>query len=213
MNLIPVVEVHQVVVQLSILLAVVLSMEEVAVISKEELRTLAKEKRLLIENKEDKDILILNKVLHNKKIQEAADILIYVSKNLEVDTYNIIKELWNLGKNVYVPKIINKELEFFKIKDFSELQKGKFDIYEPLTKEKFANKNPSCIIVPGLLFDNFGNRLGYGGGYYDCFLARNTLYKIGLCYQDFKVLKLDVDSYDIKMDEIITEEVLWNLKD
>ena len=63
----------------------------------------------------------------------------------------------------------------------------------------------SCIIVPGLLFDKNNNRLGYGGGYYDRFLANNNIYKIGICFSNFLVDKIIIDKNDIKMDEVITE--------
>ena len=190
-----------------ILEVVELFMVEVVVISKADLRLYAKNLRLKIKNKALKDAIILQKILNHPKIIESENILVYVSLEHEVDTKKLILELLKRKKKVYAPKIIDNDLIFYKVNNIDELKKGKFNIFEPTSKELYASSLSSCIIVPGLLFDKSFNRLGYGGGYYDRFLNAKKIYKIGVCYQELQIESLEVLDYDIKMDEVITSEV------
>lgn len=163
-------------------------------------------KRKQIKNKKNKEQMICNKVLNNFIVKKSQNILIYLSKEIEVDTFSLIKELIKLDKNIYVPKIENEKMEFYKFTSFHDLKLGKFNILEPVKKIKFTSYEDCCIIVPGLLFDKYNNRLGYGKGYYDYFLNKHNLYKIGLCFQEFIIDRLECEEHDIKMDIVITEE-------
>lgn len=175
--------------------------------SKEELRKYALNKRKNILEKQEKDEIIKNKLSNTTYIKNSQDILIYVSKEFEVDTLEIIEDLLKLGKNIYVPRIDNKIMIFYKLNSLKELKFGYFNILEPTSNIKYLEKVGinRCIIVPGLMFDKFNNRLGYGGGYYDKFLSNNNIFKIGICYSDFYVEKINVLSHDIKMNLVITD--------
>ena len=162
-------------------------------------------KRKEIKNKEKLDSLIRNNLLKNKIVLNATDILVYLSKEDEVDTYKLIKELFKLNKNIYAPRVIDNYMEFYKLDSLDNLKLGKFNIYEPTSNIKFKNNVSSCMIVPGLLFDKSNNRLGYGGGYYDKYLSNLDIYKIGICYSCFLINKIDTENHDIKMDLVITE--------
>ena len=172
---------------------------------KDLLREEVKLKRKEVLNKKDLDEIIMIKLLKNKYIINSQDILVYISKELEVDTINLINELIKLKKNLYAPRIEGDIIKFYKFNDLNELKRNKFKILEPISNKEIKNYKNSCIIVPGLLFDKNNNRLGYGGGYYDKFLSNKIIYKIGICYSCFLVDKLIVDSHDIKMDEVITD--------
>ena len=180
-------------------------MVAVAEVSKENLRNYAKYLRKNIKNKEILEDKIKNKVLNNKKVLKSKNILIYVSLKDEVNTKIIIEELWNLNKNIYVPKVENNNINFYFINSFNDLKIGVFNILEPITNIKYKNNKDSCIIIPGLLFDKDNYRLGYGGGYYDRFLENKNIYKIGICFSTMIVDKINIEKTDIKMDEIITE--------
>lgn len=174
-------------------------------ISKDSLRKLALSKRKNIEKKHAKEEIISKKILNHDKIKSNSDILIYISKKDEVSTIKLINGLLGLGKNIYVPKIVDKDISFYQINSFADLVLGSFNIQEPITKRKFNQKN-GVIIVPGLMFDKYNNRLGYGMGYYDRYLNKTcNLYKIGICFSEFLTDELVVDKYDVKMDEVITE--------
>ncbi len=177
----------------------------VDVVSKNELRNFAKIKRNNILNKELKEKIITDKLLNHKKIINSNNILIYVSKDKEVSTKLLIKELLKLKKNIFVPKVLGNIIKFYKIESLDEVKKSTFEIEEPISNIEYVSDKNSVCIIPGLLFDKFNNRLGYGGGFYDKFLSKNKVYKIGICFNDFLVDKIDIDVYDIKMDEVITE--------
>lgn len=176
-----------------------------AEVSKTNLRKYAISKRKEIKNKKILEEKIKNNFLNNQKIISSKNILIYVSKDEEVDTKEIIKELWKLNKNVFVPKVEGNIINFYLIKKFNDLEIGYYGILEPISHVKYQDNINTCIIVPGLLFDKNYNRLGYGGGYYDRFLTNKNIYKIGICFSTMIVDKIIVEKTDIKMDEIITE--------
>ena len=177
--------------------------------TKQELRQYAKSKRKGIVNKQAKDLQITKNILNNPLVLKSRNILVYLSTPLEVDTLKLISKLKD--KNIYAPRIENKEINFYKL-DLNNLKMNKYHILEPLGSDKITNFQDTVILVPGLLFDQTGNRLGYGGGYYDKFLYDKSLFKIGVCYQEMLIPSLEVEEHDIKMDIIITEDK-WSLQD
>ena len=177
--------------------------------TKQELRQYAKSKRKEIINKQAKDFQITKNILNNPLVLKSKNILVYLSTPLEVDTFELINKLKD--KNIYAPRIENKEINFYKL-DLNNLKMNKYHILEPLGNAKITNFQDTVILVPGLLFDQDGNRLGYGGGYYDKFLHDKSLFKIGVCYQEMLIPRLEIEEHDIKMDMVITEEI-WNLQD
>ena len=172
-------------------------------VSKNELRKFAKIKRLTLENKKQKEIIIINKLLNLDIIKESNNILIYMSTKEEVSTKKLINRLLKLNKKIFIPKVINKNLKFYKL-DYNHLRVSIYNILEPTNREELKTFEKSVIIVPGLMFDKSGNRLGYGGGYYDRFLSDKTIYKIGICFKEFLVDSIPNCKFDIKMDIVIT---------
>lgn len=111
----------------------------------------------MLVNKEELDSKVRENVLSNEMILNSRDILIYISKFDEVDTFKIIEMLWQLGKNVYVPKAFGKEMEFYLLSSFLELKKGSFGILEPISNIKITDFTHACIVMPALLFDKNNN--------------------------------------------------------
>lgn len=161
------------------------------------------QKRKNVSSKEKWDFKIKEQLLSNQKIMDAENILIYVSKEDEVDTLMIIVELLKC-KKVYVPKVEDNIISFYRINSLEELKKGAFNILEPIGNKKLDDYKNSVIIVPGIAFDRKNNRIGYGKGYYDKFLSNKKIYKIGLSYPPLIVEKIKTEIYDIKMDIVIT---------
>ncbi len=137
-------------------------------------------------------------------------IITYVSTDIEVDTHKLIKDSLKLGKRVAVPRCISKtrDMKFYYINSFDDLEKGTFSVYEPIPEkcEELKNYSHSICIVPALSFDVLGYRLGYGKGYYDRFLSKYFGMKIGLCYNDCIKRKLPRGRFDIPVDVLITEK-------
>lgn len=140
--------------------------------------------------------------------------LIYISVNNEIDTSEIISFLFKIGKKVAVPYCYGKNMDFYYISSTEELVKGKFGIpsVDINSAVKVENFDDSLCIVPGLSFDNNGNRLGYGGGFYDRFLMGKNLATLGLCYEKCISEELPTEDFDIAMDFVLTETCLRNHK-
>ena len=108
------------------------------------------------------------------------------------------------------PKVFpGNTLGFFRVTNLATLQKGKFGIREPATDPdtKVTAWGPGdVVLVPGLLFDSHGGRIGSGLGYYDRFLANNQAFKIGVCFSEqLSPSVLPQDATDVPMDAVLTE--------
>ena len=96
-------------------------------------------------------------------------------------------------------------MTFRKIEDLTKLEKGEFDIPEPKDNAQVEEKH-DVILVPCVGLDNEGNRIGYGAGFYDKYLEKKDLIKIGLSYSKQIVKTIPISDGDVKMDWIITEK-------
>ncbi|MGG7079311.1 5-formyltetrahydrofolate cyclo-ligase [Clostridium sardiniense] len=186
------------------------------IIKKETRKNIIKKRdELDITVKEAVDNNIIEKLMMNETYKSARGIFIYIGFGSEINTKIIIKEALNSGKEVYVPKVIKKDMILIKIDSLENLVTSSYGILEPIgDKSDFDVNKLDLIIMPGVAFDKAGNRLGYGGGYYDKFLEYNQIEckKIALAY-DFQVLEnLEVEDHDIKVDLIITEKQIINIK-
>lgn len=184
--------------------------------SKEDLREKYFEKRQSLSNKfiNEKSKLIIDK-LRDYVIENAYEnIMIFVSFRNEIKTHDLIKSWLNDNqKNIFVPYIDKdlNEMRISKIDSFeNDLIPGVFDILEPREELKSNKKikELDLIVVPGLIFSQEGYRIGYGGGYYDKFLAEidRKVDKVGIAFSDFVVDTLPVDDYDQPVDKLITEK-------
>lgn len=140
--------------------------------------------------------------------------LVYISFGSEVSTIGIINFLLNKNKKVAVPYCSGNEMSFYYINSLDDLIEGRFRIPSVNVNKakKVENFYNTLCIVPGVSFDNNGNRLGYGGGYYDRFLSGNKLVTLGLCYERCISDSIPSESFDIKMDYVLTETCLRNHK-
>ena len=136
---------------------------------------------------------------------------IYASHGTEVKTDRILEELNDKGKKIYLPKIYGKEMQAVPFDEKSEVSVNKFGILEPVGEPEQLKK--FVAIVPCLAVDKNGNRVGYGGGYYDKFLKGKDVTKIAICY-DFQVVdKIAAESTDVPMDYIVTEKQLIKISE
>ncbi len=177
--------------------------------TKADLRKEISEKRKALYGKEKLDCSIACNLLKLDCIKEAETVLCYASLPDEIETDSIIISLLEKGKRVAVPRCrdANGNMDFFLINSLSELRKGAFGVREPDPEisEKLTAFDGSVIIVPALCFDENGNRLGYGKGYYVRFLKNYSFISVGLCYNSFIKKEIPVNKYDISVDIIVTE--------
>ncbi|TYR82413.1 5-formyltetrahydrofolate cyclo-ligase [Priestia megaterium] len=140
--------------------------------------------------------------------KKAKVIAVTVSRGKEVDTQLLIEQAWSQQKIVVVPKCnpSTYEMIFRKITSFSQLETVYFGLKEPIERETvaIAKEEIDLIVVPGIAYSRNGHRVGYGGGYYDRFLASFTKPKISLAFKEQLVSDVPYNHYDIPVDAIIT---------
>lgn len=145
-----------------------------------------------------------------KEWAEAKTIGITLSMENEVNTYPIIEKAWEEGKKVVVPKC-NKEtrtMSFRKISNFDQLETVYMNLREPilaLTEEVNADEI-DLQIVPGVAYTERGERIGYGGGYYDRYLVHYKGKTLSLAYSFQMVDHIPVEPFDKNIEKIITEK-------
>ena len=137
--------------------------------------------------------------------RNAQKIGVYYPIGSEVLTQDIIQELLSNGKDVFLPKVIGKKMEFRKISNFSSLEKGSFDIMEPKDDCKTDN-SLDVVLVPTVGISPIGVRLGYGHGFYDKFLAEHKTTTISLTLEKQIVKNIPKSEHDIIINWIITED-------
>lgn len=150
--------------------------------------------------------------LSSKCWNESNVIGITISQEFEWDTRPLIEAAWEQGKKVVIPKCYpeEKELLFYKLVSYVQLESVYMNLLEPIEAETELTKKDTIdlIIVPGLLYDYNGYRIGFGGGYYDRFLSDYPNKTLSLASQIQLMEKLPHDSYDIPVDHLITENGL-----
>jgi 5-formyltetrahydrofolate cyclo-ligase len=162
-----------------------------------------------ITEKEEKSKIIAKKLLSFDVLKEAKVIGIYVSMKNEVDTHNVINKLLMTGKRVCVPLINNDgTMRFIYIDSLENMIVNKFGTLEPSSINEIANMDEiEVMVMPGVCFDRYGNRIGFGKGYYDRYLEKdNHIKKIGIAFDEQVINgKINIEDFDIKYDYLFTE--------
>ena len=132
----------------------------------------------------------------------------YAATRGEVDPFPLMAALANNGHALCLPRTEGEKLSFHAWKPGDPLTIGRFNIHEPDAKAK--ERRPDLIIVPVVAFDQRGYRLGYGGGYYDRYLAKHrakrTVKAIGIAYAGQERVDLPFEETDEMLDAVVTEE-------
>lgn len=167
-------------------------------------------KKLSEEEREVFSRTISSKVTALFQYQNAEWIFCFIDAKGEIQTKYIIEDAWNQGKKVAVPRVCGKEMLFYKITSYDELEPGVFGLLEPKTTcpvVEPTNDAKTIVIMPGVAFGKTGNRIGYGGGYYDKYFARYpNVYKIAPVFSCQIISDVPHEEHDIKADFIVTEK-------
>lgn len=187
-------------------------------------KTLRKEAKayrncLTKDNRLNKSTKIISKLKGLEVFRKADVVLMYASLQGEVETLRFIQELLDEEgkKEIYCPVTKGNEMDFYRIQALEDLKEGNFHVLEPepsedklLTPQKDVNY---CMIMPGLIFDKSGNRLGYGKGYYDKYLAKLpedvNIVAIALSYEAMVKDEIPSEETDRRADYIVTEERVY----
>ena len=184
--------------------------------TKKEARSLYRQKRMDLTEKErvrmDDMMLIRFQELSLPPLQTVHTYLSVASQN-EINTSLIVRFLTFRypGLQVVVPRVEGGGLLHFYYDDETELKVNQWGIPEPIEAEKADPLSIDIVLVPLLCFDTKGNRVGYGMGYYDRFLAscREDVIKVGLSYFDPEERIEDHAEFDIPLDYCVTPNRLY----
>lgn len=136
--------------------------------------------------------------------REATTIYGYLPYNQEVRTVPMLERALKDGKRVAVPKVYGDEMKFICMTDLTQVEKGYAGIPEPVEDGPVAEDQTALVLMPGLAFDKEGHRIGYGGGFYDKFLAAEPNHPtLALCYEFQMVKELPTEEFDIPVDSVL----------
>ena len=175
---------------------------------KKELRqtVLNQMKKLSGKEKEQADNWLTQHLLSSVAYQKAQVIATYLSMPHEVSTAAFIKQAQLDGKRVLVPKTYGQGRMIFVDYDENRLQKSSFGLMEPMSEEAVEKAEIDLIHVPGVVFNSQGFRIGYGGGYYDRYLADFAGASISSIYS-FQQSDFEPNYHDIAVKEVLIYEL------
>lgn len=159
---------------------------------------------------------IVEQVIRSDWYCRAEIILSYASFQSEVSTLELNHTVIQDGKRLYLPKTYpdKKKMKFYSVESMDYLQCGYQGILEPEeSEEAFENEQGTAevlMIMSGVAYDSKGNRLGYGGGYYDRYLksfGNRITHTMMLAFQVQEEKEIVIDAYDQK-----PELIVWNRK-
>ena len=179
---------------------------------------LAARDKLSVDDRCNKSSTILNKILNSKQYLNSDIVLSYCSFRSEVNTAALNESILRDGKRLFLPKTYSEEkvMRFYEVTDLSSLNPGYMGIMEPTggvdfesldLEDLFGSNLPKRVLMllPGVAFDNQGNRIGYGGGYYDRFLEQYGSYmmKYMLAFEEQRVEIIPGEEFDIEVDGVV----------
>lgn len=142
--------------------------------------------------------------VNSEAYRSAKTIYGYLPYNQEVRTVPMLEQALRDGKRVAVPKCYGDEMRFIFMEDLGAVEKGYAGIPEPIADDPIADDETALVLMPGMAFDPQGHRIGYGGGFYDKFLAKEPNHPtLALCYEFQMLPHLETEEYDIPVDTVL----------
>lgn len=180
---------------------------------------IAKRREMPSEEKEKLDNCICEKICASATYRYADIILAYMPKEDEIDIKPVLEKALKDNKKVGFPicEPNNKKMEFHFVKSLDELKQGYYGILEPdenneaYSYENSVKSNVVCI-VPAIVYDKKGYRVGYGGGYYDRYLSSFKGTTLGLAYYDFILKSVPKGRFDFAVDVLLSERGIYAKK-
>lgn len=153
-------------------------------------------------------LLIQERLLGSSTYRQAGTIGLYSPVLNEVQTELVARHCFADAKRLAYPRVTATGLQFIAVSGFDELAPGTFGILEPTGDRQVAFAELDLLVVPGVAFDLFGHRLGYGKGYYDRALTqcRAGLDRVGFAYEFQVVDQLPAADHDCRLTGLVTEQ-------
>ena len=174
--------------------------------NKQELRRAIRERKRAMTEEEivERSNALAEKFYNSPAYQAASTIYGYLPYNQEVRTVPMLQRALDEGKRVAVPKVYGEEMRFIYLEDLTQVSKGYAGIPEPIADAPVAEDKRALVLMPGLAFDPQGHRIGYGGGFYDRFLAQEPHHPtLALCYEFQMQAHLDTEEFDIPVNTVL----------
>jgi 5-formyltetrahydrofolate cyclo-ligase len=185
-------------------------------LDKQELREQAKKHRAKLQPNMDEAESACRLFFEAVQPQSDDIIALYWPKKNEFSTQLILENLLDQGRTCVLPVMQedSRILKFAAWQHGQPLAQKAFGVYEPIIDEATDWKNPDIVIVPMLAFDRTGNRLGYGGGFYDATLEslrkQKSITAVGVAYDSQMVLfPLPREEHDEPLDLVITPQKVY----
>jgi 5-formyltetrahydrofolate cyclo-ligase len=148
------------------------------------------------------------RILALPELRGAATVLLYAAAAWEVPTDELSQTLARRGLKLLFPRVVEPELELCRANALADLVPGYRGIREPVPDAStLPPEEVDLFVIPGMLFDRNGRRLGRGGGHYDRLLARarRDACRVGLCYAQRVVREIPAAAWDVRMHVVVTE--------
>ncbi len=188
---------------------------------KMELRKKYLEKRTAIppEVRAAKDARICKNILSSAVYRYADTLLMFYPMKGEVDIFPIMDAALAGGKKVAFPRCNGEDhsMIFYFVTSREDFESGSYGIMEPkqalpaFQPKSMETENVLCL-VPAIVYDRGGYRVGYGGGYYDRFFGKSRPASIGVVYEDFILKNVPHGRYDITVDVVVSERGIYAAK-
>jgi len=157
----------------------------------------------------EKEIAIKILKKYGKAIEEKGILFVYAPIKSEVNLSDMYNYLKNRGVKLAYPRVYKKEMDFYLCNDESDFFTGSFNVPEPKEYCKKVFPDKDFFIVPGLVFNDLNERIGYGAGYYDRYFSRFPgNIKIGVCFKNQIDNDFKADEHDISMDDVFHDELI-----
>lgn len=181
--------------------------------TKAELRSKLKEKRASIpaDKKKEFDGAILSHIIRSELFQKASMILLYAPVGSEVSLLELVHTARSMGKPVAFPRCdtAKETMKFYMLAPESHLVSGAYGIPEPPAEAPLCEPDEHALcIVPALSFDVYGNRIGYGKGYYDKYLESFPGVSMGVLYAATMLKRIPTSAHDLPVHCMVTEHGL-----
>lgn len=157
----------------------------------------------------DDSAAIMEQLYSTDAYKNASCIYAYMDYNKEVMTRQLCERAWADGKTVAVPKVHGKDMIYYILTTFDQLEDGYFHIPEPAYGE-VADCEDALMILPGVGFDRNLHRCGYGGGFYDRYLEKHTKHVTCAVAFEFQIVdEVPAEPTDIFPQMLITEKGIY----
>lgn len=181
---------------------------EQQLLTKKELRKtiLALRRNLTAEEAAGRSRIICGRVAEQNIFRECHNICLYMPVNNEVDVTLLFDAAWSQGKSVWLPRVSGSEMQFCAYDRSTPVLVGPYHIKEPDSFVRLVPDDRTLIIMPGAVFSEKRDRIGYGGGYYDRYLEQNPMcHSIAVCY-DFQIVKnVPAEAHDRKPELVVSD--------